>query len=218
MTAERQRVSFSVVTLLVTGGALVVLACLLGLWVLLRGEQPFAVDVTWNALVTAWFNPVLLAFSRAMNWLGGGWFGVLAMPIAGALALILARRPWAAAYFLTAEAVSAAGVQVLKHAFGRVRPEEILVVSDFGSFPSGHVANAATIAVAAFVIFPRAWVVAVGAVWVLLMAFSRTYLHAHWLSDTLGGGLIGAGAALLVAGAFAVPMARERPALREARR
>jgi undecaprenyl-diphosphatase len=71
------------------------------------------------------------------------------------------------------------------------------------------VANAATIAVAATVIFPRLWVGLVGAAWVLLMAFSRTYLHAHWLSDTVGGAMIGAGAALLVAAAFALPMARE---------
>jgi membrane-associated phospholipid phosphatase len=63
--------------------------------------------------------------------------------------------------------------------------------------------------VAAFVIFPRVWVAIVGGAWVLLMAFSRTYLHAHWLSDTFGGALIGAGAALLVAAVFAVPMARE---------
>jgi membrane-associated phospholipid phosphatase len=206
-TLPRMRVSVTV--LLVAGGVLVALACLLGWWILARGDQPFAVDVWWNALVTSFFNPVLLGFSRVMNWVGGGWFGILAVPIGGAIALVLLRRPWSAAYFLAAEAVSAGGVQVLKHLFGRVRPEDILVVSDYGSFPSGHVANATTIAVAAVVIFPRIWVAAVGAVWVLLMAFSRTYLHAHWLSDTLGGALIGAGAALLVAAAFAVPMARE---------
>jgi membrane-associated phospholipid phosphatase len=48
---------------------------------------------------------------------------------------------------------------------------------------------------------------------VVLMMWSRTYLHAHWLSDTVGGALIGAGTALLVAAAFAVPMAREREKL-----
>ena len=208
---DRQRsVRAPVVALLVAGGVLVALACVLGWWVFSRGDQPFAIDVWWNALVTSWWNPVLLGFSRVMNWVGGGGFGVLAVPIAGAVGLILLRRPWAAAYFLAAEAVSAAGVQLLKHLFGRVRPEDILVVSDYGSYPSGHVANAATIAAVAVVVFPRVWVVVVGAVWVLLMAFSRTYLHAHWLSDTLGGALIGAGAALVVAAAFVVPMARER--------
>ncbi|KRB38729.1 phosphatase PAP2 family protein [Microbacterium sp. Root180] len=195
---------------LVTGLVLVALSCGLGFWIFTHGEAPFAIDVWWNALVAEWYSPVLTGFSRVMNWLGGGWFGVLAVPIGGAVALIIVRRPWAAAYFLAAEAVSAGGVQVLKHLFGRVRPEDIIVVSDYGSYPSGHVANATTLAVAAFVIFPRVWVAVVGAVWVVLMAFSRTYLHAHWLSDTVGGVLIGAGAALLVAAAFAVPMAREK--------
>lgn len=210
MIDRQRRMRGSVIGFLVAGGVLVVSACLLGWWVFSRGDQPFAVDVWWNALVTAWWNPVLLGFSRVMNWVGGGWFGVLAVPIGGAIGLVLLRRPWAAAYFLAAEAVSAAGVQVLKHLFGRVRPEDILVVSDYGSYPSGHVANAATIAAAAVVVFPRVWVGVAGAVWVLLMAFSRTYLHAHWLSDTLGGALVGAGAALLVAAAFVAPMARER--------
>lgn len=194
---------------LISGLVLVVLSCALGWWILVRGEDPFALDMWWNALVAEWYSPIVTGFSRVMNWLGGGWFAVLAVPIGGAIALVLLRRPWAAAYFLAAEAVSAGGVQVLKHLFGRVRPEDIIVISDYGSYPSGHVANATTLAVAVFIVFPRTWVAIVGAAWVVLMAFSRTYLHAHWVSDTVGGALIGAGAALLVAAAFAVPMARE---------
>lgn len=194
------------------GLVLIALACALGAWIFLRGDDPFDIDVWWNALVADWNHPVLTGISQFMNWVGAGWFGVLAVPIAGAIGLILLKRPWAAAYFLVAEAVSAGGVQVLKHLFGRVRPEDIIVISDYGSYPSGHVANATTLAIAAIVIFPRLWVVLVGAGWVLLMAFSRTYLHAHWLSDTVGGVLIGAGAALIVAAAFVVPMARENPA------
>lgn len=198
-----------VIAYLVVGSALVVLSSLLGWWIFARGDQPFPIDAAWNTLVAQLWHPALTGFSHVMDFVGGGWFGVLAVPIGAAIGLIMLRRPWAAAYFLAAEAVSAAGVQVLKHTFGRVRPEDILVVSDYGSYPSGHVANAATIAVAAVVIFPRIWVAVVGGAWVVLMAFSRTYLHAHWLSDTLGGALLGAGAALLVAAAFALPMARE---------
>ncbi|HKP05794.1 MAG TPA: phosphatase PAP2 family protein [Microbacterium sp.] len=209
MTTVERRVAVPVVAYLATGSGLVVLSCLLGWWIFARGEEPFAIDTAWNVLVAELWHPVLTGFSHVMDFVGGGWFSVLVVPIGGAIALVLLRRPWAAAYFITAEAASAAGVQVLKHLFGRVRPEDIIVLSDYGSYPSGHVANAATIAVAAVVIFPRVWVAIGGAAWIVLMAFSRTYLHAHWLSDTVGGALLGAGAALLVAAVFAVPMARE---------
>jgi membrane-associated phospholipid phosphatase len=196
--------------LFVTGALLVIASFALGAWVFIRGEDPFPIDVWWNQLLAEWESPFMLWVSQAMNWLGGGWFGVLAVPIGGAILLIVFKRPWSAAYFLTAEAVSVAGVQALKRLFGRVRPEEIIVVADYGSYPSGHVGNAATIAVAAVVLFPRLWVVLVGIAWVFLMALSRTYLHAHWLSDTIGGMLMGAGAALVVAGFFATVIARER--------
>jgi undecaprenyl-diphosphatase len=35
-------------------------------------------------------------------------------------------------------------------------------------------------------------------------------VHAHWLSDTVGGALVGSGMALIVAAAFTVPLLRER--------
>ncbi len=180
-----------------------------GIWIASRADEPFTIDLWWNLLVIELAGPVALAFAQVMDWLGGGWFAVLVVPIAGATGLVLLRRPWAAAFFIAAEIVSAVCVQVLKHVFGRVRPEEILVIADYGSYPSGHAANGATLGVAAMVLFPRLWVYVVASAWMLLMAISRTLVHAHWLSDTLGGLMVGAGAVLLVAGVFAVPMARE---------
>ncbi|MCR2815232.1 phosphatase PAP2 family protein [Microbacterium jiangjiandongii] len=198
-----------VARLLLPGLVLIALACGLGAWILQRGPEPFVLDDWWNQALVGWRVEPLVLFSQAMNWLGGGVVGVFVVPIGGALLLVLTRRYLGALYFVAASIFSAAGVQLLKGFFGRVRPEEILVISDYGSFPSGHAANAATIAVVAAVLFPRLWVVIAGTVWFVLMAFSRTYLHAHWLSDTVGGGLVGAGMALVVASAFAVPLRAE---------
>ncbi len=201
----------SATRLLIAGLCLMVLGAGLGLWILLgRGNEPFAVDVWWETLISFDRGAVLTWISFAMNWIGGGWFATFAVPIAVALILLLLRRPWSAAFFVAAELLSALVVQVLKHVFGRARPEDILVVSDFGSFPSGHVANAATIAIAVWVLLPRWWTAALGAVWIVLMAFTRTYLGAHWLSDTVGGALVGGGAALVLGAVFARLLVRER--------
>ena len=191
-------------------GTILVLAAF-GLGALIFSQQaPFEIDEAWNALLFSNPLPFLTAFSQVMNFLGAGWFSVIVVPIVVALALILIKRPWSALFFLVAQVASAGAVQALKHLFGRARPEEIIVISDFGSYPSGHVANAATLAAVAFILFPRLIVAIIGAVYVVLMAISRTAVHAHWLTDTIGGAMIGAGVVLIVAGFFAPLLVRER--------
>jgi len=196
---------------IVSGVSAVVAAALLGLVVSVRsGALAFEFDEEWAEDVLEFRGPVGDVVSYFMDGLGGGIVGVFVVPIAVALILLIVRRPWAALYFVAASAVSAGAVQLLKNLFGRARPEDIIVLSDFGSFPSGHVANAATIAVTIGIIAPYAWVWALGAAYTLLMAASRTYLGAHWISDTIGGILVGVAGALLMWAAFAAPLERER--------
>jgi membrane-associated phospholipid phosphatase len=195
----------------VAGAAAVVMAAILGLIVALRADgSPFEVDEEWAEDVFSLRGPIGDIFAFGMDALGGGIVGVFVVPIAIAIILLAIRRPWAALYFVVASIASAGVVQLLKNLFGRARPEDILVVADFGSFPSGHVANAATIAVTLGIIVPRLWVWIAGGAYTLLMAMSRTYLGAHWFTDTIGGMLIGAGVALLVWTVFAQKLERER--------
>lgn len=190
---------------LVIGVLLVVLAAALG--ILVTFEADIDLDEWWNGFVS--FFSFLQPLSLGMNFLGGGWFATFVIPLGGVAVMLILRRPWGALFVVVASAASAAGVQVLKAMFGRARPEDMIVVSDHGSFPSGHTANAATVAVIAIVLFPRVWVAIVGVAWVLVMGFSRTQVHAHWLSDTVGGALLGAGAALIIAAAFTPRLTRE---------
>ncbi|KGJ77525.1 phosphoesterase PA-phosphatase [Cryobacterium roopkundense] len=195
---------------LISGVLALALAAALGSLVVARSSGLLEIDTEWMNEIVEHRAPVWEVPSLFMNYLGAGVLGVFVIPGAVVLVLLYLRRPWAAAYFLVATIVSAGIVQLLKHAFGRARPLDILVTSDFGSFPSGHVANAATMAVVLGIIFPRVWVWVAGLAYTLIMLLSRTYLGAHWLTDTFGGLLIGAGVAVVLWAPIAAKLDGER--------
>jgi membrane-associated phospholipid phosphatase len=178
-----------------TAAAGVVAVLLLGLLVRIDAIAD-EVDGEWMDDILEVRGPVGEAISRVFDFLGGGWFAIWLVPVVLAVIFLIARRPWAALAIIVVSAVSAGLVQVLKALFGRARPEHILLDLDSGAFPSGHAANAATLAVLIALLVGRWWIALVGAVYVVLMALSRTYLGAHWLSDTVGGALLGASIAL----------------------
>lgn len=159
-----------------------------------------AVDHWWHDAITNISSPELVAFARGMDWLGGGAVANYIIPLLIGLLLLLMRGWRSAVFALIAFATSALLVQAFKQMFGRDRPEGLMVAVDYGSYPSGHTANAATIAIVLRVIFPRLLIAILGTTWVLLMALSRTALSVHWITDTLGGTMLGIGAGLLVAG------------------
>ena len=161
-------------------------------------DLPSALDSGWNRMMIGIQTPLLVGFSEVMNQVGGNWIAVYLIPLVILAALLIVRRWRAAVFVVVSLLASVAVVQLLKSLFGRARPEEMLVISDYGSFPSGHTANAATMAVIAMLLFPRIWVLLLGVLWTIAMAFSRTLLSVHWLSDTIGGMLVGVGTVLIV--------------------
>jgi membrane-associated phospholipid phosphatase len=196
----------------VSGAVAVLLVALAGFLIAVRNYQvvPFEVDAEWMEELVEHRHPFWQAMALAFDNLGGGIFGVFVVPIAIITVLLLRKRRWAALYFAVASVASALLVQIIKNTVDRPRPEEILVAADFGSFPSGHTANAATMAVALALILRRFWIWFAGAAYVALMLLSRNYLGAHWLTDTLGGMILGAGVAVIVWAPFAYRLHLER--------
>ena len=115
---------------------------------------------------------------------------------------------------------------LVKSRIERARPTEVpRLVEVWGfSYPSGHSVAAAyfylTLAIVVWTRtqsrFARGAVLSVAVVLGGLVALSRSYLGAHYPSDTLAGVAVGAGLALLVAAAFSatrsLPPDSSRPA------
>lgn len=143
---------------------------------------------------------VASGLARFLNVLGSG---VVTIPFRALVAAWLAfRRRWRAFAVWVLVWISAEVLLTFaKGFFHRGRPPGALVDIVGYSFPSGHAVAGASIAVAlVLVLVPpgpqrRRWEwIAVG--FAFVMAFSRVYLRAHWLSDVVAGILLGAGVAL----------------------
>ena len=116
------------------------------------------------------------------------------------IALILWWRKgrWAASTFAIAVILVVAIGAPMSYIVARVRPADSLAEQQVTSFPSGHTAVATTMVIILGLLLRRWYVWVIGVAWVVLMMWSRTYLHAHWLSDVIAGLLEGIAVATLV--------------------
>lgn len=184
--------------------------------VLAADLAPLSMDTWWAALIDHLDSPTMTTAQTIVSDLGAGLIGGLLIPAAIAACLWRFSSAVTAGTFVLGLLVSVAAVQVIKHLVARPRPPGQMTATDFGSFPSGHVANAATLTVLLVLLLRRRWLIAVAVIWPAVMAVSRTYLNVHWLSDTLAGAALGTG--LAVCTVAAATWARPRLATRGADR
>ncbi len=121
-------------------------------------------------------------------------------------------RSLAAFYVFASVAISGIVANISKHIVGRARPKLFAEdgsfsfdfwsgSADWGSFPSGHATTGMALGLALALLFPRfRWVFLSLGFWI---AVSRLFIRAHYPSDVLAGGLLGALAAWLIARALA---------------
>ncbi|WP_235003145.1 phosphatase PAP2 family protein [Blastococcus haudaquaticus] len=183
-------------------GSLIAGAFVVGLLVVLPATRPVvqAVDDAVWELAGAVENEPTTASATVLSWLGSA---EVNWPLRAAALLLLAwRRHWlrAAAFTLTVIS-SELFIGPVKNWTDRARPPGALIETTAASFPSGHAIATAVTAVGLVLVLahpgPSRWRWEVRAVvFTAVMALSRVYLRAHWLSDTLAGALLGAGLAL----------------------
>lgn len=155
-----------------------------------------AVDEAALRLVNGWAGPGLDAFFVTATTLGGVY---VVAPVTALLVtwVIYKERLRDAIFVLAAIGGAALTNSLLKLVIVRSRPDlwDPLVQELTFSFPSGHAA--ASMAVAAACVFlawrtpRRVLVVAVSALYVVLVGLSRMYLGVHYPTDILAGWLLG---------------------------
>jgi len=146
------------------------------------------------------------AVARLLNVVGGTTSMTL-VTIATVAVFFIAKR-WRVGITIGLSVAFASGLStIIKLLIARPRPDDGIVAAATNSFPSGHATTAAAFAVALALAFRRVWVWVTAAVWVLLMAMSRTYLLVHWSTDVLAGAILGTSVALLVAAALTAALA-----------
>jgi undecaprenyl-diphosphatase len=140
-------------------------------------------------------TPSLRRLALIFNSLGRGVGRALTLAGIG-LVLVVARR-WAALVALVlAEALTPLLVNLIKVLVNRVRPPGQMLEAHGSSFPSGHAAYASATSIALVLLFSKPgrqrplWFTMAAAA-TATMAWSRTYLNVHWLSDTLAGAILG---------------------------
>ena len=161
------------------------------------------VDDAWLRLMVSSRSAPVTAVAKFLNLLG---LVYVTLPVRIAIAgfLALRRRWWHLAAFAAAVVLSEILIGTLKGSYDRTRPPGSLVATSGASFPSGHsIAASVTVVAAVIALVPpgRARVAwgAAAAGFSVLMALSRAYLGAHWLSDAVAGVLLGTSCALLAA-------------------
>jgi membrane-associated phospholipid phosphatase len=210
---------------LAVGGLVVLLLTLLGAVVLLDvldGGGLVGLDRPTLGWVVEHRTPAWSSFLAAVTILGDT--AVVATTTIVVVASLLLARWWVSAGQVALAQVGAGTlVAVGKVAVGRQRPPEAtrLAVEGTLSFPSGHALGTIVLALTLVsLVWRRAgrrwlrWLAAsVAALLALGVGVSRVYLGVHWVTDVLGGWLVGGAWATVCLVAAVLLERRVRPAL-----
>ena len=156
-------------------------------------------DAVHRWVITVEWGPLVVA-AQVLDFIGTAWVAwPLMIAVAGWLAWV--RRWEAFSSWILTLFVSQLMIGPVKDLYERPRPTMSLADTSSWSFPSGHSVAGAAMAVAAVIVLvpagpKRRNLEMMAAAFAIVMALSRVYLRAHWLSDVAAGAALGAAIAL----------------------
>lgn len=164
------------------------------------------IDDAWYSAMVDLETGLLVSIARGLHSLGTP-AGNIAFVVVGVGLLMLTNRSRAAAVWGGMVVAGLAFSTVTKELVDRTRPLDGLVTESSASYPSGHVmvtaaATGLGLALVCGMLWPHRARLSIGLAtgYIVVMAWSRTYLRAHWLTDVVGGALFGAAVVLVIAG------------------
>jgi membrane protein DedA with SNARE-associated domain/membrane-associated phospholipid phosphatase len=197
---------------------LIVSLAMLSGWTItvIRAQGPLDMDVAVHALFATLATPVLQAAGQALARIGDT-YGILALVLPWGLWLLARRRLDALLHI----GAGLGGIALLntwgKALIGRPRPDTPDYLTGSLAYPSAHASTAVVLygLAAAFIAqeLPRQrrfWAYWGAIALAVPMALSRLVIGVHWLSDLIGGALLGLVVCALVRLAW---LQRPRPAL-----
>jgi undecaprenyl-diphosphatase len=156
-------------------------------------------DAVHRWVISAEWGPAVVT-AQILDFIGTAWVvWPLMAAVAGWLAWLC--RWEALLSWVVTMIVSQLMVGPVKDLYMRPRPTMSLAETSSWSFPSGHSVVGAAIAIAAVIVLvpagpKRRNLEMVAAGFAVVMALSRVYLRAHWLSDVTAGAALGAAIAI----------------------
>jgi undecaprenyl-diphosphatase len=185
---------WALVFALIAGSLLVIMA----VPTLASAIQPLD-DRVWELAVANEY-PLLVSVAKALA-IAGGTAAMTILTLVGAVVLAWLRRWPALTSWLLVITLATFLNALVKSIYQRPRPPLGLTVENSWSFASGHSLTAAVVALMLVLVWVpagprRRLLLLVGGVYALVMAASRVYLRAHWLTDVVGGLAIGTAIAL----------------------
>ncbi len=169
----------------------------IGLFAVLINLSLTGIDRYVFALLTGLHTPLADQLMLSITELGS--IRVLGPTLAVVLAWLALQRNWQALWHSLFVFISTVALTyLLKHIFQTERPFPLYSGIDQYGFPSGHTATATTVygfmavMIARELNDVRRWLpYSIAALFISAIAFSRLYLGAHWLSEVIGGLIVG---------------------------